>query len=78
MIWRRVVGWNATDISEENVASILREEELAKSETRTLFGTCSHADFLLGFFLDPEDWGDMFLRNIRWFSTDYMTLYPRR
>jgi hypothetical protein len=29
-------------------------------------------DFLLGLF-DPEDGGDMFLRNVGLLSTDYMT-----
>jgi hypothetical protein len=31
-----------------------------------LFAECYllHADFLLGLFLDPEDGGDMFLRNV--------------
>jgi hypothetical protein len=39
--------------------------------------TCFHASILLGLF-DPEDWGNMFLRNFGWLSTDYMALYPRR
>jgi hypothetical protein len=26
---------------------------------------------------DPEDGGNMFLRNVGWFSTDCKTLYPR-
>jgi hypothetical protein len=30
------------------------------------------------FFLDPEDGGDMFLRNVGWLSTDYKALYLRR
>jgi hypothetical protein len=30
------------------------------------------------YFFDPEDWGDMFLRNVGWRSTDYTALYPRR
>jgi hypothetical protein len=37
-----------------------------------------HAGFLLGLFFDPENRGDMFLRNVCWLSTDYMALYPRR
>jgi hypothetical protein len=31
-----------------------------------------------GLFFDPEDGGDMFLRNVGWLSTDYTVLYPRR
>jgi hypothetical protein len=27
---------------------------------------------------DPEDGGDMFLRNVGSYSTDYKALYPRR
>jgi hypothetical protein len=30
------------------------------------------------YFFDPEDGGDIFLRNVGWHSTDYTTLYPRR
>jgi hypothetical protein len=30
-----------------------------------------HAGFLLGLFFDPEDRGDMLLRNIGRLSTDY-------
>jgi hypothetical protein len=30
-----------------------------------------HADFLLGLFFYPEDGGDMLLRNVSLFSTDY-------
>jgi hypothetical protein len=29
-----------------------------------LLATCFHASFLLGLFFDPEDGGDMFLRNV--------------
>jgi hypothetical protein len=34
--------------------------------------------FLACLFFDPEDGGDMFLRNIGWLSADYTALYPRR
>jgi hypothetical protein len=34
--------------------------------------------FLAGLFSDPENGGDMFLRNVGWLSTDYTALYPRR
>jgi hypothetical protein len=37
-----------------------------------------HAGFVLGLFFDPEDEGDMFLRNVGWLLTAYMALYPRR
>jgi hypothetical protein len=40
------------------------------------FSYLLHASFLLGLF-DPEDGGDIFLRNICLLSTDYTTLYPR-
>jgi hypothetical protein len=39
-----------------------------------LFQAC----FLLGLFFGPEDWSDMFHRNVGWLSTDYMKSYPRR
>jgi hypothetical protein len=37
-----------------------------------------HAGFLLGLFFEPEDTGDLFLRNVGWLSTDSTVLYPRR
>jgi hypothetical protein len=42
-----------------------------------VLATCFHAGFLLNLFFDPEDGGDMFLRNVGWHSTDYTALYPR-
>jgi hypothetical protein len=42
-------------------------EEYAKQETsvkRALLATCFHICFLLGFFFDPEDGGELFLRNV--------------
>jgi hypothetical protein len=34
--------------------------------------------FCWTYFFDPEDGGDMFLRNVSCNSTDYMASYPRR
>jgi hypothetical protein len=36
-----------------------------------------HAGFLNGIVFDPEDGGNMFLRNVSWLWTDYTTLYAR-
>jgi hypothetical protein len=33
--------------------------------------------FFLGLFLDPENGGDMFLRNVGWLSADYTALYNK-
>jgi hypothetical protein len=35
-----------------------------------------NSDILLGLFLNPEDGGDMSLRDVGWLSTNYTTLYP--
>jgi hypothetical protein len=35
-----------------------------------LIVTCYHSGFLLGLFFDPEEWGDMFLQNLSWLSTE--------
>jgi hypothetical protein len=32
--------------------------------SRALLATCFQSGFLLGLFFDPEDGGDMFLRNV--------------
>jgi hypothetical protein len=46
---------------------------------RALFAaTRFQASFFLGLYFDTEDGDDMFLRNIRWLSTDYIVLYSRR
>jgi hypothetical protein len=55
-----------------NVASIFRIEEQAK---QAILATCFYTGFLFGLFFDPEYWGDMFLRNARWLSTEYTGLH---
>jgi hypothetical protein len=55
----------STDVLEEHIASIFRVEEYAEQETSVKAGgEQSSAGFLLGLFFDPEDGGDMFLRNV--------------
>jgi hypothetical protein len=75
-----------------HIASIFRVEEKAEQETSVkaggklsreeysldYFAICFHAGFLLGLFFDPEEGGDMFLRNVGGFSTEYTALYHRR
>jgi hypothetical protein len=57
-----------SDISEEYIASIFRVEEYAKPETIMTQQT----SFFLGFFFNPEDEGDVFLRNIDWTTRHYI------
>jgi hypothetical protein len=49
------------DVSEEHIASIFRIEEAS---------TCFQAGFLHGLFFDPEDGGEIFLRNVGRVSKD--------
>jgi hypothetical protein len=37
-----------------------------------------HDNLLFGLLFDPEHGGDIFCRNIGWFSVDYKVLYTRR
>jgi hypothetical protein len=36
----------------------------SRLKSRALLAICVHAGFLLGISFDPEDGGDMFLRNV--------------
>jgi hypothetical protein len=42
--------------------------------SRALVCYLLHADFLLRLFFDPEDGGEIFLRNVGCLSTDYTAL----
>jgi hypothetical protein len=42
-----------------------------------MLGTCFMLISCLPYFFDPEDGGDMFLRNIGWLITDYAAIYPQ-
>jgi hypothetical protein len=44
----------STDVSEEHIASIFRVEEISKPARKQV----------ANYFFDPEDGGDMFLRNV--------------
>jgi hypothetical protein len=48
---------------EEHVVTIFRVEEQAKQET-SVKQVARPACYLLGLFFDPEDGGNMFLRNV--------------
>jgi hypothetical protein len=45
---------------------------------RLHLATCLLAGFCWTYFFDPEDGGDMFLRNVGWNSTDHTASYPSR
>jgi hypothetical protein len=71
----------STDFSKEHIASIFRVEKISwarnQRESR-LIVTRFHAGSLLSLFYYPEDGGDMFLRNIRWHSTNYTVFISQK
>jgi hypothetical protein len=79
-MWRLVVCWVATDISEEHIASIFWVEEIISARTSKQAGASSACHLLAcwNYFCDPEDGGDRFLRNVGCNSTDYTASHPRR
>jgi hypothetical protein len=50
---------------------------LAMLNIRDRLATRFHAGIFLG-LVDPEEIGDIFLRNVGLLSTEYTTLHPRR
>jgi hypothetical protein len=65
-----------TDVSELHVASIVRIEDYAKQETlmkqvgRRVHVSCLRDGNLVGLLSDPENVGNIFLRNICLLSVD--------
>jgi hypothetical protein len=77
-IWRRVLRWVSTDVSEEHIASIFRVEEICSGNQRAISLPPACSLVCWTYFFDPEDGGDMFLRNVVWNSTEYTASYPTR
>jgi hypothetical protein len=61
----------STDVSEKNIASIFRIEV----QTKRKILPPESPGLLLGLLCNPEDGGDMFLRNV---SPNYTALKPRK
>jgi hypothetical protein len=67
-----------TEITNESESFHPRKISMIPAETpeaETGYASCC---FLLGLFVDPEDGGNMFLRNVSWLPADYTALHPRR
>jgi hypothetical protein len=56
------------------VEEIIQQEPATKQVASRML-TCW---LLLNYFFDPEDGGNMFLRNVGCNSSDYTASYPRR
>jgi hypothetical protein len=58
----------STNVSEHVASTLSHVEEQAERKTsvkaNSMIVTCFRAGFLCGLFFDPEDGGDMFLRNV--------------
>jgi hypothetical protein len=84
VVMKSCIFWDMTpcsplkiDVSEEHIAYIFRAEEQTEQETSSACYLCQ-VGFLLGLLFDPDDDGEIFLRNVGRLTTDYMALYPRR
>jgi hypothetical protein len=56
----------------EYIAALFRAETYAEQETSVKAGGSACL------FFDPKNGGDMFLRNVGWFSTDYTAFISHR
>jgi hypothetical protein len=59
------------------VFSIMTPCNVVESQQSFAFSLL-HVGFLPDLFVNAEDTGVLFLRNVDWLSTDYTALYPRR
>jgi hypothetical protein len=87
-IWRRVVRW----VFNRRFGGTYRLHLQGRSSSLLLtlcflykpvfrlaaYSACHLLACCWTYFFDPEDGGDMFLRNVGWNSTGYMVSYPRR
>jgi hypothetical protein len=71
------IFWDITPCSPLKVDRRVRGTRRLHLHCRRISRSCFHAGFLLDLCFDPEDGGDMFLRNVGWFSTDYTALHAR-
>jgi hypothetical protein len=75
---------NSINVRYLSVIWFLYGSEIREEVSRGLGKYCSPfsasglISVLLGWLLDPDDGGDIFLRNVTWLSLDYTALYPRR
>lgn len=49
-----------------------------KSRAMKILSSGLYSSEFYHFILDPDDRGDMFIRNFGWFSANYMTIHPRK
>jgi hypothetical protein len=71
-IQHRAVRWKLTVILKK------AEQESSMKQIASTAYCLLHAGFLFVLFFGSEDGDNMFLRNVRWFSSEYTALYPRR
>jgi hypothetical protein len=76
-LWR-VVCWDIPPCSPFTVNRSFGGGYRLHFQCQSQLATCFHAGFLLSLLFEPEDHGDMFLRNVGWLSAEYTALCSRR